>query len=597
MTKGSRLVGRARVSFSIAGGIAMLAAMGCGEITGGDVTTTGEIIGGSAPLDINTRRLLGLVEWGCSGALIRKDFVLTASHCIAWSSVPSMAFSIVRPDGAYDQRLGSYAVQVGSSDIAMVKLAPGAAGNMWPNISHPVTTATAASFVGTDITCYGEGANAYKSGGGITGYGTYMSLTKHVESLSTDDPVGGEYFTVTSPDGQHVLSWGDSGANCFTSNSQVLAVHSGGNCSNWVGMGQPNGPACNGDNVIAQKDNFLRATASWRSYMTEALTRAGTTFELLPLSNGWKAAAFGANGPGATNVGGVVTLRGAISSGTTQQPFTLPAAYAPSGRVYVPVATTNNTIGRLIIETTGAVAIECEGDGGFCGNSSSFTSLDGVSYVQNATGATDLTLLNGWSAATYGNRAPAVKVVNGQAHFIGGMLTSGTTALAFQLPVALRPTYPAWVPVSLCWSAKGRLNIETNGNVSVQVESGGNWGSAQCFTSLEGASFAPSLTSFQSVGLENGWLNGAFGADAVRFRNDNGVVRFKGAAWAGTAAKIVTLTTDFRPATNVWLYVDAYNGKRARLKIAPDGSVTLDPPGALADAQSFLSFEGAKFGI
>jgi hypothetical protein len=274
----------------------------------------------------------------------------------------------------------------------------------------------------------------------------------------------------------------------------------------------------------------------------------------------------------------------------------LPAAYRPSfGRVYVPTSTTNGSIGRAIIEANGDVNIECEGGPGFCQNSSHFTSFDGVSYIQDPAGVTPLALQNGWATAQFGNRNPGVRVVNGQVHFIGGMVTAGTNTQAFTLPTGFRPTVPVWVPVSLCWSAKGRLNIATTGVVTVQVENNA-WASAQCFTSLEGASFALSATSGTAPTLVNGWTNGSFGSGQVRVVNDNGVVRFKGATSGGTAAHIMTLPAAFRPATNVWIYVDNIAGKRGRILVTPSGAVSVDGTD-LASAQGFLSFEGAEFGI
>jgi len=43
--------------------------------------------------------------------------------------------------------------------------------------------------------------------------------------------------------------------------------------------------------------------------------------------------------------------------------------------------------------------------------------------------------------------------------------------------------------VDLCHADNGRLHITPGGSVTVQAE-GPNWANAQCFTSLDGASFA-----------------------------------------------------------------------------------------------------------
>jgi len=587
--------------------LAALSWLGCGSVEGtgdsaesneGVARTESEIIGGST-ITVATRRSLGLIDVNssCSGGLVNNDWVATASHCINWGNVPAMTFRAPRTDGGTDPRSGSYAVQVGATDIALVRLGAPQVGHMWPSVSHAVTTSAASSFVGQNITCYGQGHTQYDAdGAGVNGFGTWKTLTKNVLELIPNATYGEKYRTTAAAGGQQVLSWGDSGSNCYNSSGQLVAVHSGGNCSNWQGMGQPGDTGCQQFNVIAQLDNFISATASHRSYMTEALSRSGTTFEPLSLINAWQPGAYGANGAGAAKVNGIVTLRGGISGGTAQKPFTLPAAYRPDARVYVPTSTTNDSIGRLVIETNGDVNIECEGGGGFCQNSSFFTSLDGVSFAQNTTGATSLTPLNGWATAPYGNRAPAVRIVNTQVHFIGAISTSGTNTTAFQLPPGFRPSAPVWVPVGLCNSAKGRLNIGTDGNVSIQVENG-VWSAAQCFVSLEGASFPLSSTTGTTVALTNGWVSSAFGSGHVRFWNDNGVVRFKGAASGGTAAKILTLPVAFRPATTAWIWVDTFQGKRGRIMVQPDGSVSVDPPSLLSNAQGFISFDGAEFGI
>jgi hypothetical protein len=45
------------------------------------------------------------------------------------------------------------------------------------------------------------------------------------------------------------------------------------------------------------------------------------------------------------------------------------------------------------------------------------------------------------------------------------------------------------VPADLCNAANGRLDIQSNGTVTVQAEN--SFSAAQCFTSLDGISFVP----------------------------------------------------------------------------------------------------------
>jgi hypothetical protein len=217
-----------------------------------------------------------------------------------------------------------------------------------------------------------------------------------------------------------------------------------------------------------------------------------------------------------------------------------------------------------------------------------------VSFALDASGTTALSLQNGWTTTPYGTRAPAVKVVNGFVRFQGVMLTNGTNALAFTLPGGFRPNVNVYVPVDLCNAGKGRLNIAPDGTTSVQAEN--SFSQAQCFTSLEGAAFAIGQPSGATTAtLENNWTNNAYSTGAVAFRNDHGIVRFQGGTSGGTAQRVFTLPAAYRPATNVYLYVDTFGGARGRLLVQPDGQVIVDQ--GYSSAQSFLSFEGASFGL
>jgi hypothetical protein len=74
-------------------------------------------------------------------------------------------------------------------------------------------------------------------------------------------------------------------------------------------------------------------------------------------------------------------------------------------------------------------------------------------------------------------------------HFKGA-IGSGTSSVAFTLPAGFRPATDVYVPVDLCNTTNGRLYIVPSGVVQVEAE-GGTFSNAQCFTSLDGASFAP----------------------------------------------------------------------------------------------------------
>jgi hypothetical protein len=105
-------------------------------------------------------------------------------------------------------------------------------------------------------------------------------------------------------------------------------------------------------------------------------------------------------------------------------------------------------------------------------------------------GWTALTLQNGWTSSPFGTSAPAVHTVSGIVHFKGAIATTGTNPVPFTLPSAFRPASVVFVPVSLCNATIGRLQIEPTGVVTVEAQ-GGAFSNAACFTSLDGASFAP----------------------------------------------------------------------------------------------------------
>jgi len=102
---------------------------------------------------------------------------------------------------------------------------------------------------------------------------------------------------------------------------------------------------------------------------------------------------------------------------------------------------------------------------------------------------TPLTLVNGWTGAGPSTAGPAARNISGIVHLEGATLTSGTNPLAFTLPAGDRPAHDIFVKVDLCHADNGQLSIAPSGSVTVQAE-GGNWANAQCFTSLDGASFA-----------------------------------------------------------------------------------------------------------
>ena len=102
---------------------------------------------------------------------------------------------------------------------------------------------------------------------------------------------------------------------------------------------------------------------------------------------------------------------------------------------------------------------------------------------------TALTLQNGWMNAPYGTANAAVRKISGIVHLRGAIWTNGTNPDPFTLPAGFRPAHEIFIPVDLCNGNNGRLDIEPGGVVSVEAENN-DFSQAQCFTSLDGTSFA-----------------------------------------------------------------------------------------------------------
>jgi len=315
----------------------------------------------------------------------------------------------------------------------------------------------------------------------------------------------------------------------------------------------------------------------------------------LTLQNGWTGSAFGTAAAAVRTVSGIVHLKGGIATtGSNPVPFTLPAAFSPASVVFVPVDLCNATSGRLQIEPSGVVTVEA--DGGAFSNAACFTSLDGASFARSASSFTPLTLQNGWTGSAFGTAAAAARAISGIVHLEGGIATTGSNPVPFTLPAGFRPARTAYVPVDLCDATHGVLEINTSGVVTVEAE-GGAFSNAACFTSLDGASFAKSASSFTPLTLQNGWFTAPFGTSAPAVRAISGIIHLKGAiATSGTNPVPFTLPAGFRPASVVFVPVDLCNATNGRLQIEPTGVVTVEAEGgAFSNAACFTSLDGAWF--
>jgi hypothetical protein len=323
-----------------------------------------------------------------------------------------------------------------------------------------------------------------------------------------------------------------------------------------------------------------------------ALAKSKSPYTTLKLKNGWQNAPFATSKAQVRDVSGIVYFKGAIStSGANAVPFVLPRAFRPHTWVYVPVDMCGATNGRLTIAPNGTTTVEAESS---FANAQCFTSLDGASFALSAKSFTTLSPRNGWTNAPFNTSDIKARNLDGIVHFKGAMSTSGTNAKAFTLPRSLRPHTSVYVPVDMCNATNGRLIITPNGAVNVEAES--SFADAQCFTSLDGASFALSAKSFTTLSPRNGWTNAPFSSSDIKARNLDGIVHFKGAmSTSGTNTKAFTLPRSLRPHTRVYVPVDMCNATDGRLIITPNGAVNVEAESSFANAKCFTSLDGAWF--
>ena len=194
----------------------------------------------------------------------------------------------------------------------------------------------------------------------------------------------------------------------------------------------------------------------------------------------------------------------------------------------------------------------------------------------------------------FGTSNAAVKKISGIVHFKGAIATTGTNAQPFTLPAAFRPVTDVYVPIDLCNATNGRLHITPSGAVIVQAET--SFSNAQCFTSLDGAWFAPTVGGFAGFALINGWTNAPFSTSNAQATNMFGTVYFKGAiATTGTNSQFATLPPRFRPVTNVYINVDLCNATKGRIIIQTNGVVSAQAETSFSNAQCFTSLDGVSY--
>jgi hypothetical protein len=238
-------------------------------------------------------------------------------------------------------------------------------------------------------------------------------------------------------------------------------------------------------NVSVQAEAAYADATSFTSLDGVSFELLATGHTVLPLVGGWTGTVYGTRLPAVADDGVEARFEGAMSSGTSSAPFTVPPSFRPSSRVYLPVDLCGARKGRLIIETNGSVSLSAETA---WSDATCFTSLEGLHYPKATAGFTALTPLNGWATSPYSTRAPAVRNVSGIITFEGAISSTGTSWHAFTLPELFRPSTAVYVQADLCGGKKGRVVIQPSGQMSVEAM-GGTFSTASCFTSLESVQF------------------------------------------------------------------------------------------------------------
>jgi hypothetical protein len=210
-------------------------------------------------------------------------------------------------------------------------------------------------------------------------------------------------------------------------------------------------------------------------------------------------------------------------------------------------------------------------------------------------GMTRLALINGWKAYEQG-AAPALTAYKGVVYLRGSIKeTRGSNSEPFVIPAAFRPAAPVAIKLDMCDATDGRLIIDPDGSTALQSED--NFSEAQCFTSLDGASYSLTADGYKKLKLLQGWQTYGEGSAAPAAHAVGNIVHLEGAMAGGSGTAPFVLPSPLRPAAAVWLPLDMSDATNGRIGIFTDGTVFLQAQSNFSEAQSFTSLDGVSFAL